>query len=223
MPTIQIMPSLLAADKGHLAEECRRAAGAGADGIHIDIMDGHFVPNLSMGPDFVDMARRAAPSLYRSVHLMLSRPDRYADPFMEVGAETLSIHVESECDPVGLLRHIRECGVRPGVVLNPDTPAEDVLMINPSLYDEILCMTVHPGFGGQAFIATVLPKIKVLRAALPEIDIAVDGGVDTDAAARCAEAGANILISGSFLFQQDDMGATLAEMRRAGRSAFDKR
>ncbi len=219
MPNIQIMPSLLAADNGRLADECRRAESAGADAIHVDIMDGHFVPNLSMGPDFVAMARDATPSLYRSVHLMLTRPDQYADPFLDAGAQTLLIHVEAGCDPVPVLRHIRDRGARPGLVLNPSTPADAVLKLDVALFDEVLCMTVNPGFGGQAFIESVLPKIEALRAAWPDMDLSVDGGIDGATGVRCAEAGANILISGSYLFRQEDMGTAILDMRHAGEAA----
>lgn len=211
MPPLKIMPSLLASDKGHMADECRRCALAGADGIHIDIMDGHFVPNLSMGPEFVSMTRDTV-SLHRSVHLMVTRPDLLAELFIDAGSDTLLLQVESDCDISATLAHIRRQGIRPGLVLNPDTPlgaAEE----HEGEFDELLCMTVHPGFGGQAFLPHVLDKIRQARAKWPTLDISVDGGIDGDTAARCSDAGASTLISGTFLFSATDMVGMIHEMR----------
>lgn len=218
MPDIQIMPSILAADKGRLADECRRAEDAGADGIHIDIMDGHFVPNLSFGPDFVAMAKEAV-SIHLSVHLMVSRPDQFAAPFLEAGSDTLMIHVEADCDPAPVLKQIRAHGARAGIVLNPATPAQPVLALTGQ-FDEVLCMTVNPGFGGQAFIRSVLPKMGELRASLPDIDISVDGGVDGETAIDCAAAGCNILIAGSYLYRAPDMTAAIRDMRTRGEATL---
>lgn len=213
MNKIQIMPSILAADAGMLAAECARAGTAGADGLHIDIMDGHFVPNISMGPAFVRMALKEAPALHRSVHLMLTRPDRYIADYVDAGAETLQIHVEADCDVAEALKAIRARGVRPGLVVNPETPVERVFTFDPALFDEVLCMFVHPGFSGQAFIREALPKISELRARFPEKDISVDGGIDSASGLECARRGANILISGSYLYDASDMAASISELR----------
>lgn len=217
MSKLQIMPSVLAADMGALRAECRRAVKAGADGLHLDIMDGHFVPNLSMGPAIVAMIRDAVDT-HLSVHLMLSRPDRYLDAFIDAGADTLHVHVEADCDVGGALRAIRSRGIRSGLALNPDTPAEQLAPYVAET-DEILAMTVHPGFGGQAFIAGVLPKIGALRAAWPEVDLSVDGGINAEHGAEAVGQGANILIAGSFLFQAVNMGAEIERMRQAAATA----
>lgn len=217
MKPIQILPSLLAADMGRLEEACLRAEASGADGLHVDIMDGHFVRNLSMGPDVVRMARRVV-RLPLSVHLMVTRPDHFAEVFLDAGADTLLIHVEAQCEPGAVLRTIRARGARAGLVLNPETPASACLDLLPDC-DEVLCMTVHPGFGGQAFIGEVLPKIATVRRAAPEIDISVDGGLNVETTGSCAREGANIILAGSSIFSAGDMEREIARLREAARSA----
>ncbi len=220
---IKILPSLLAADIGHLADGAKMAQDAGADGLHIDIMDPHFVPNISMGPAVVEMAKRVV-DIPLSVHLMLSRPDQMISNFVEAGADSLLIHVEAECDIAVELERIREKGVRPGITLNPETPAEMILPVIDRV-DEILCMTVHPGYGGQAFMSQVLPKIKQLRnfadsRSSSQIDILVDGGVDLQTAPLCAANGANVLIAGTSLYRASDMAADVAAMREKAKQSL---
>lgn len=219
----RILPSLLAADTGHLADEARRAELSGADALHLDIMDGHFVPNISFGPDVVAMARRTV-RLPLNVHLMLSRPDLYAERFAEAGADTIQIHVEAECDVAATLRDIRALGVRPAIVLNPETPADALAPYLP-LADEVLCMTVHPGYGGQAFMAEVMPKVERVAAMLretgraTEVPVMVDGGVARGTIGACAAAGARSFVAGSALFRAADMVAEVAALRRAAEEA----
>ena len=209
----QVLPSLLAADYGSLADEIRRAEASGADALHIDIMDAHFVPNLSFGPDVVALSRRVAPSFFRHVHLMLTRPDLYLEPFAKAGAQTIQIHVEADCDLHAELARIRALGLRAAIALNPDTPAEAVFPYL-GLCDEVLVMTVHPGYGGQSFIAGCLPKIAAVRRRAPGLDIMVDGGVNAETAILSARAGANQLVAGSHLFKQSDMAASVAALRQ---------
>lgn len=202
---------------GNLEAEARRAEAAGADALHIDVMDGHFVPNLSMGPAVVEMAKRCV-SIPLSVHLMISRPDQYLLHFIEAGADTLLIHIEAECDVPGALARIREQGAKPGITLNPNTQAE---LIYPVLgiVDEILCMTVHPGFGGQAFMPEVLTKISKIRkhatASGHNLNIMVDGGINDSTATQCAASGANYFVAGTHLFKAPDMAAQISLMRQA--------
>lgn len=212
MKKIEILPSLLAADYGRLADEIRRAESSGADALHVDIMDPSFVPNLSFGPDIVALARRTAPAFYRNVHLMMRRPDLYREAFARAGAQTLQIHIEADCDLHAELGRIRARGVKPAIVLNPETPVE---RLTPYLgeVDEVLVMTVHPGYGGQKFIDACLPKIAWLRARRPELDIMIDGGGNAETIPLAAQAGANQFVAGSYLYGKADMRAAVADLR----------
>lgn len=220
---IKIYPSLLAADFGRLADEATRAERAGADALHLDIMDAHFVPNLSMGPDVVAMARRNV-NIPLNVHLMMTNPDQFLTTFIDSGSSSLHIHIEASCDVPEALARIRDLGARPGITLNPGTPAEMVYPVLDAV-DEVLCMTVQPGYGGQVFDVGVLPKMRQLRDKATELgrdnlDILVDGGIDIGTAVECARHGANALIAGTFLYRGDDMPGLLGEMRAKATEAL---
>ena len=208
----EILPSLLAADFGRLSDEILRAEASGAEALHLDIMDAHFVPNLSFGPDVVALASRVAPNFYRNVHLMMTRPDLYLEAFANAGAQTIQIHVEADCDIHNELKRIRSMGLRNAIVVNPETPVERLFPYLDEI-DEALVMTVHPGYGGQKFIADCMPKVSELRRLRPELNIMVDGGINAETAVVAAKAGANQFVAGSYLFKQTDMKAAVDSMR----------
>ncbi|MBM7659407.1 ribulose-phosphate 3-epimerase [Bacillus mesophilus] len=202
----KIAPSILSADFAKLGEEIKNVEQAGADYIHIDVMDGHFVPNITIGPLIVE-AVRPVTSLPLDVHLMIEQPDQYIESFAKAGADIISVHVEACKHLHRTIQFIKSQGVKAGVVLNPATPAE---MIQPILEDVdlILVMTVNPGFGGQQFIHSTLPKIKQISSWIKEkeldVELEVDGGVNSETAKLCVEAGATVLVAGSAIFNAED-------------------
>jgi len=217
-----IVPSLLAADLGDLRGEIRRLEEAGAGMFHLDIMDGHFVPNLSFGVPVVEAVRRAT-ELPLDVHLMISDPAKYVRAFREAGANGITIHVEAVPDPTPLLEEIRGLGAYAGIAMNPPTPAEAVL---PCLghCDLVLTMSVMPGFGGQEFHPEALPKLRRLRAAIgDEALLSVDGGVNHQTIAACAEAGAMLFVVGTGLLGHPDYRRRLAELTALARSTYQQR
>ncbi len=210
---LEILPSILAADYGHLADEILRAEAAGADALHLDMMDPSFVPNMSFGPDIVSLVRKVAPGFYRHVHLMMRRPDLYLEDFAKTGAQTIQVHIEADCDLHTELKRIRALGVKPALVINPETPVE---RLTPYLdeADEVLVMTVHPGRGGQKFMTECLPKITWLRERKPGLDIMIDGGANAETVPLAHKAGANQFVAGSYLFGKADMKAAIDDLRR---------
>lgn len=216
MRKIKVAPSILSADFSRLAEEIRAVEAAGADIIHVDVMDGHFVPNITIGPLVVEAARKAT-GLPLDVHLMINRPEMYIDDFARAGADYLTVHVEATNHLNRLVQAIRaHKGVRAGVSLNPATPLETLDYILAEI-DMVLIMSVNPGFGGQAFIPSAIEKIKRLRRRIDEaglrVEIEVDGGIKPDNAAEIAAAGADILVAGSAVFGAKDYASAVRGIR----------
>ncbi len=212
-----IAPSLLAADFARLGEEVRAVEAAGADWIHVDVMDGHFVPNITFGPAVVEAVRRVT-RLPLDVHLMITEPDRYVADFARAGASYISVHVETCAHLHRSVHLIRDAGARPGVVLNPATPVETLEWVIADV-DLVLVMGVNPGFGGQAFIPSSLDKVRRLRRLITEKGlqtlIEVDGGVSAKTVGSIAAAGADVFVAGSAIFNSDDYPAAIRSLKES--------
>lgn len=210
-----IAPSILSADFGHLADEVRAVEAAGADWIHVDVMDGHFVPNLTLGPDIVGALDRAT-GLTLDVHLMIEHPERYVAQFIENGADYVSVHREAVADLGALFDQIEAAGAKPGVVINPGTP---VATLGDSLERAalVLVMSVNPGFGGQGFMDISLPKLEELRSLREKHGygyvLEVDGGIKVDNVQKVIDAGADVIVAGSAVFKAKDYAATIRALR----------
>ncbi|MFV2066164.1 MAG: ribulose-phosphate 3-epimerase [Pirellulales bacterium] len=213
-----ILPSLLRCDFGNLRQEVEQLEKAGAAALHLDVMDGHFVPNLTYGMPVVEAFRRLT-RLPLDVHLMIDNPGQYVEAFREAGADLMTIHVEAVDDPPAVLRQIRDTGAGAGLAINPSTPLEVALPLLGDC-DLVLVMSVAPGFGGQAFQPIALEKLQALkRRTEGKLLLEVDGGVDQETVAACATAGADLLVVGSAIFRSSDYSETIQGLRRLARSA----
>src|SRR5919197_5981271 len=217
MNAMKIAPSILSADFSRLKDEIQAVEAAGADWLHVDVMDGHFVPNITIGPVVVESIRKVT-KIPLDVHLMITDPDKYAREFIKAGADWISIHPDTCADPNASLRRIREFGAKSSVAVNPDVCVEKVEGCFPDI-DMILMMTVFPGFAGQAFIPGVLPKIEQVRKTIDEKNLPIlveaDGGIKADNIATVVRAGAEVIVSGSGIFKTPNYAETIHRMRTA--------
>ena len=208
-----ISPSVLACDFSRLGEEVKKVYEAGAEYIHLDVMDGIFVPNISFGAPVISSIRKCTQAVF-DVHLMITDPIRYIDDFVAAGADIITVHYESCDDVLSVLRYIRSKGVRAALTIKPATPAEAVYPLIDDV-DMVLVMTVEPGFGGQKMIPETLDKVRAIRAFAPKLDIEVDGGVTVENVKEFKDAGANIIVAGSAVFKADDPAAVIEKLKNA--------
>ncbi|KAJ3126071.1 hypothetical protein HK100_010448 [Physocladia obscura] len=207
-----IAPSILAADFGDLAADAKNVIDLGADTLHVDIMDGHFVPNMSIGAPVVKSLRKHLPNAFLDCHLMVSDPEKWVQDFANAGANNYTFHVEAHADPSALIDKIHAAGMKAGVAVKPGTPVEEVIPFAEKA-DLILIMTVEPGFGGQSFMPSVMPKVEALRKQFPNLDIQVDGGLGLNTIETAASAGANVIVAGTSVFAATDRKAVIEGLR----------
>ena len=213
-----IAPSILSADFAKLGPEIEDITQAGADWIHLDVMDGHFVPNLTFGAPVIKMVRGFSNQPF-DVHLMIDRPSRYIDDFLKAGADIVSFHAEAEPDVPGTIKAIREGGAKPGLALKPGTPVETVFPYLNDLY-MVLIMTVEPGFGGQKFMEDMLPKVRALKAHKPDLLIQVDGGINLENIGECARAGVGCCVAGTSVFKAEDPAQMIFDLKDRATAAL---
>ncbi|PIL31667.1 hypothetical protein GSI_06370 [Ganoderma sinense ZZ0214-1] len=213
MPRAIISPSVLASDFGQLTAECKRMIRGGAEWLHMDVMDGHFVPNITMGAPILSCVSKGVPGIFMDCHMMVAQPEKWVDDIADAGGSLYCFHLEATSDPLPLIDHIHERKMKAGVAISPDTPSTAVTDEIAEAADMLLVMTVYPGRGGQKFLDRCVPKVAELRARFPDKDIEVDGGVGPKTIDVCADAGSNVIVAGTAIFNAEEPEKVIAILK----------
>ncbi|KAK0464924.1 ribulose-5-phosphate 3-epimerase [Desarmillaria tabescens] len=219
MPRAIISPSVLASDFGQLTAECKRMIKGGAEWLHMDVMDGHFVPNITMGAPILSCVSKGVPGIFMDCHMMVVQPEKWVDDIADAGGALYCFHLEATTDPLSLIKSIRGRNMKAGVAISPDTPSTAITDEIANAADMLLVMTVYPGRGGQKFLERCVPKVAELRARFPEKDIEVDGGVGPATVGVCAHAGSNVIVAGTAIFGASDPEGVIAQLKAAVNTA----
>ncbi|KAF8202959.1 ribulose-5-phosphate 3-epimerase [Pholiota molesta] len=219
MPRAIISPSVLASDFGQLTAECERMIFGGAEWLHMDVMDGHFVPNITMGAPVLSCVHKGIPGIFMDCHMMVSEPEKWVDDIADAGGAMYCFHQEASKDPIALIDKIHKRNMKAGVAISPDTPSTAITEEVGNAADMLLVMTVYPGRGGQKFIDRCVPKVAELRARFPEKDIEVDGGVGPKTVGACADAGSNVIVAGTAIFGAPNPASVIQDLKNAVNTA----
>ncbi|KAK1229679.1 RIBULOSE-phosphate 3-epimerase [Marasmius sp. AFHP31] len=222
MPQAIISPSVLASDFGQLTAECKRMIKDGADWLHMDVMDGHFVPNITMGAPILSCVHKGVPGIFMDCHMMVAQPEKWVNDIADAGGALYCFHIEATFDPISLIKTIHDRKMKAGVAISPDTPSTAITDEIGHAADMLLVMTVYPGRGGQKFLDRCVPKVSELRARFPQKDIEVDGGVGPKTIDVCAEAGSNVIVAGTAIFGAEDPKAVITTLKNTVNTAQAK-
>jgi len=223
MPRAIISPSVLASDFGQLTAECKRMIKGGAEWLHMDVMDGHFVPNITMGAPILSCVSKGIPGIFMDCHMMVAQPEKWVNDIADAGGALYCFHLEATNDPLSLINAIRARNMKAGVAISPDTPSTAITDEIANAADMLLVMTVYPGRGGQKFLERCIPKVAELRVRFPDKDIEVDGGVGPNTIAACADAGSNVIVAGTAIFGAPDPEGVIAALKASVNAAQAKR